>query len=244
MTAVATSAPAFGAGTQRAARYGVQRLSPTALGLVLAAHAGVWVALQSLGVVSLPTEPRPLMVELLQSAVIAPKVPEITPPKPPVAAPKPAPVSRAAPRPDVPELASESSRAEPAFEVAKAEKAPVAPAPASAAQATAPAAPAAAAPAAPVPSAPRFDAAYLDNPAPNYPPLSRRAREEGKVVLKVFVEASGLAAKLEVHSSSGFDRLDRSALSAVARWKFVPAKQGTEAVAAWVLVPIVFSLKE
>lgn len=221
-----------------------QRLSPTALGLVVLAHAGVWMALQSLGGVSLPTQPTALMVELLLPSVSTSKVPEPAPSKPVVNSLKPAAVSRAAPRPDVPLLASEASRVEPAFEVAKtekADKAPVSPPAVTAAQATAVAA---AAPAAPAPSAPRFDAAYLDNPAPHYPPLSRRAHEEGKVVLRVFVEASGQAGRVDLHTSSGFERLDRSAQTAVARWKFVPAKQGAEAVAAWVLVPIVFSLKD
>jgi protein TonB len=98
-------------------------------------------------------------------------------------------------------------------------------------------------PSAPV-APPRFDADYLDNPKPVYPPLSRRMGEEGKVVLRVFVDASGLPAQVEVRTSSGSERLDRAAVSAIGRWKFVPARQGSEAVAAWVLVPIVFSLKE
>ena len=92
-------------------------------------------------------------------------------------------------------------------------------------------------------TAPRFDADYLDNPAPTYPPLSRKAGEEGRVLLYVLVEASGLPSKIEVRTSSGFERLDRAAMAAVKRWKFVPAKQGAEAVAAWVQVPIVFSVK-
>jgi len=93
------------------------------------------------------------------------------------------------------------------------------------------------------PTAPRFDAAYLQNPAPVYPPLSRRAGEEGKVVLQVFVEASGLASTVKVQESAGVERLDQAAIAAVKRWKFIPAQRGTEAVGAWVRVPIVFSLK-
>ena len=63
------------------------------------------------------------------------------------------------------------------------------------------------------------------------------------MVLRVFVEASGVPSTVEIRTSSGFERLDKSALAAVSRWKFVPAKQGTDTVGAWVLVPIVFSLK-
>ena len=95
----------------------------------------------------------------------------------------------------------------------------------------------------PAPSAPRFDAAYLQNPAPAYPALARRAGEQGKVVLQVCVEASGIASNVLLHQSSGADRLDQSAMAAVRHWKFIPAQRGTEAIGAWVLVPIVFNLK-
>jgi protein TonB len=103
--------------------------------------------------------------------------------------------------------------------------------------------PIAAAPA-PVPAfvAARFDADYLDNPKPLYPHASRRLGEEGKVVLRVFVSAEGEAQRVEVKHSSGFPRLDQAAEGAVTRWRFVPAKRGDQAVTAWVMVPIVFSL--
>lgn len=93
-------------------------------------------------------------------------------------------------------------------------------------------------------TAPRFDADYLDNPRPAYPPLSRKANEQGKVVLWVSVDATGAAREVAVRSSSGFERLDRAAQAAVSRWRFVPARQGQMPVAATVLVPIVFSFKD
>ena len=40
-------------------------------------------------------------------------------------------------------------------------------------------------------SPPRFDAAYLNNPVPVYPNMSRRLRETGVVQLRVLVNASG-----------------------------------------------------
>ena len=92
-------------------------------------------------------------------------------------------------------------------------------------------------------TAPRFDAAYLQNPAPSYPPLARRVGEQGKVVLQVYVEPTGAASTVQLHQSSGADRLDQSAISAVRHWKFVPAQRGAEPIGAWVLVPIVFNLK-
>jgi protein TonB len=103
--------------------------------------------------------------------------------------------------------------------------------------------PVAVAPAQPPLIPPRFDAAYLDNPAPAYPSLARRMREQGKVMLRVLVSASGAAERVELRASSGSERLDLSALETVRRWRFVPAKQGADAVSAWVLVPISFSLE-
>jgi periplasmic protein TonB len=100
--------------------------------------------------------------------------------------------------------------------------------------------------AAPAPAqifAPRFDADYLDNPAPAYPPLSRRMGEHGRVLLRVHVTPDGNAAQVEIRESSGFERLDKAARDTVQRWRFVPARQGDRGVAAWVLVPISFSLR-
>lgn len=93
-------------------------------------------------------------------------------------------------------------------------------------------------------SLPRFDAAYLDNPRPVYPPLSRRMGEQGKVLLRVAVDSAGRPTDVQLHQGSGSLRLDRAALDAVRSWRFTPARQGDLAVAASVIVPIVFSLKE
>ena len=86
-------------------------------------------------------------------------------------------------------------------------------------------------------------AIYLRNPKPGYPSLSRRLSEQGTVLLRVFVNAAGDATRVDLKESSGFPRLDKAALDAVEGWKFVPAKKGDHAVAAWVVVPIKFSLK-
>ncbi len=90
---------------------------------------------------------------------------------------------------------------------------------------------------------PRFDADYLDNPAPVYPRLSKRLGEVGNVMLMVFVDADGRPGQIDIQTSSRYERLDQAAVEAVRRWKFLAAKQGERAVAAWVLVPIYFSLR-
>ena len=63
------------------------------------------------------------------------------------------------------------------------------------------------------------------------------------MVLRVLVDAAGNARQVELRTSSRFERLDEAALEAVRRWRFVPARQGDRPVAAWVLVPIVFTLE-
>jgi protein TonB len=91
-------------------------------------------------------------------------------------------------------------------------------------------------------SQPIFQADYLDNPAPAYPALSRRLGEQGRVLLRVLVNAKGRAEEVELRTPSGHARLDEAARDTVRRWRFVPARRGAEAVAAWVLIPISFRL--
>ena len=93
------------------------------------------------------------------------------------------------------------------------------------------------------PTLPGFSAAYLRNPAPRYPVAARRAGEQGTVTLRVLVLRDGLPARVDVEKSSGSAHLDAAALEAVKVWRFVPARQGTDAIESWVLVPIVFRLE-
>jgi protein TonB len=90
---------------------------------------------------------------------------------------------------------------------------------------------------------PRFNADYLQNPAPAYPALARRLREQGRVLIRVLVSVDGMPEQIELKTSSGFPRLDHSALETIRSWKFVPARQGEQKIAAWVVVPIAFTLE-
>jgi periplasmic protein TonB len=90
---------------------------------------------------------------------------------------------------------------------------------------------------------PRFDATYLQNPPPRYPLVARRRGEEGTVTLRVHVRRDGVPASVRLEKTSGSSVLDNAALEAVRAWRFAPARQGGEAVDAWVLVPIVFRLE-
>lgn len=89
---------------------------------------------------------------------------------------------------------------------------------------------------------PRFGVSYLSNPAPEYPSMSRRLGEEGRVLMKVLVSAEGAAADVQIETSSGSSRLDRAAVNAVKQWRFIPAKKNNQPLSAYVLVPISFAL--
>jgi protein TonB len=104
---------------------------------------------------------------------------------------------------------------------------------------TAPPAP----PAPPRVELPSSSADYLNNPRPPYPPLSKRLGEQGKVVVRVFIEANGAASKAEIRSSSGYDRLDQTALQTVLKWRYAPGKRNGVAEAMWFNVPISFVLE-
>jgi protein TonB len=84
---------------------------------------------------------------------------------------------------------------------------------------------------------------YLSNPAPRYPPMSRRLGEEGKILFKVFVDTEGKVKDITIQQTSGFKRLDEAALEAIRGWTFTPARRGEEKIAAWVIIPFVWSLK-
>ena len=83
---------------------------------------------------------------------------------------------------------------------------------------------------------------YRSNPAPQYPMISRRLHEEGRVVLRVRIDESGKVVDLEVHKSSGFDRLDHAGLAAVKAWTFVPRQVNGKSMGQTLLVPVLFKL--
>ena len=105
-------------------------------------------------------------------------------------------------------------------------------------------------PALPVPPAPAkialpsSDADYLSNPKPPYPPMSKRLGEQGKAIVRVLIGADGFPQKAELRQSSGFERLDQSALATVMKWRYVPGKRDGVPEAMWFSVPISFVLEQ
>jgi protein TonB len=232
-------------------RAGSRRERHLMLVLVMLVHLAGLAGIARLARPPAPVAEAPISVALIELPV---PIPPVAAPPPP-AAPEPRPVVKPHPRPKV-RTPSAPPRPTPVVPAPTVESAsaitadsvpPPAPETPREIPASAPATPPPPAPAAPEAPAPvvaaRFDAAYLNNPAPAYPPLSRRMREEGKVMLRVQVNGEGLPGKVELAESSGFGRLDNAARESVLRWRFVPAKQHGRAIDAWVIVPIVFKLE-
>jgi protein TonB len=207
---------------------GVSRNAVIVGSVVMLHVAGLW-ALQS-GLLRRAAEV--IVPAELLSEFIAPPAPRVAPPAPKVQAPRPAPMPVAiadpTPAPNAPVGVTTPQPPAPPIE------APVAP----------PAPPAPPAPSAPARiDMPSSDAAYLNNPKPGYPAISKRMGEQGKVVLRVLIGTDGLPQKVEINKSSGYDRLDRQAQEAVMRWRFVPGKRNGVPEAMWSLVPINFVLE-
>ena len=83
---------------------------------------------------------------------------------------------------------------------------------------------------------------YVREPAPHYPPQSRRLREQGLVVLRVVIDERGTACEIHIENSSGYARLDHAAREAVQRAAFRPYVEDGAPRRALVLIPIEFSL--
>lgn len=85
--------------------------------------------------------------------------------------------------------------------------------------------------------------AYGFTPRPRYPTVAIRRGYEGTVMLNVQVLPNGEPKEVTIFKSSGYKVLDKAALSAVKKWKFVPAQRGFKTVSSWAKVPIEFRLE-
>jgi protein TonB len=81
---------------------------------------------------------------------------------------------------------------------------------------------------------------------PAYPAEARQAGAEGTVVLRVQILANGRPGEISVSRSTGHSSLDDAAVVAVAKWKFVPAKDSSsgKTVACYTTLPVSFRLKD
>ena len=83
---------------------------------------------------------------------------------------------------------------------------------------------------------------FLYREIPQYPFAARRRGEEGRVVLKLTIDEKGNLLNIEVIESTGSD-FTVSAIEAVKRSKFSPAKKNNTPVVCMALLPIRFALR-
>jgi protein TonB len=113
----------------------------------------------------------------------------------------------------------------------------------------APAPPAAPVPAptpAPAPSLPRTippsAVEYLVPPTPVYSRISAKMHESGTALVRVYIDEAGLPREVQLVKSTGFARLDDSAVTAVRKVRFKPYVENGVAIAGWASIPIEFEL--
>ncbi|GAO36696.1 energy transducer TonB [Sulfuricella sp. T08] len=203
-------------------------------GLVVLLHVTVWWGYTHFKSELIPPRPLPV-VQVSLIAPPAPLEPKVVPlqPPPPKVERQPKPVVKkavSAPTP-VPVMQPVVEHAQQQAPVAIAQPSPPVPSP------PAPPAPE------PVLELPRYNAAYLSNPPPAYPLAARRRGIEGTVLVRAEISAGGECQRAELKKTSGHEMLDHAALEAVKKWRFMPAKRGSQAVVAWVEVPITFKLE-
>jgi protein TonB len=202
---------------------------------IVAAHvAGIWGLLQIREVREAVADVAPMFVSL-----IAPEPPKpLPPPPPPVQQPvpkRPPPVVIAAAPTPTPKPAPFVVPPPPPEVPVPTERPPVA---------------VVAAPAPlPPPPAPKVIPAsavqYLgDPPVPEYPRLSIRAGETGRVMLRIYIDEAGLPRTVQVERSSGHPRLDEAGAAAMKKARFKPYTENGQAVAGWAFVPLDFALEK
>ncbi|MGJ7506934.1 energy transducer TonB [Variovorax sp. GT1P44] len=203
---------------------------PTALGLsrnaviagsvVLFHVAALW-ALQS-GLLRRAAEVV-IPVEILSEFIEPPKPVEPPPPPPPPPEPKRQ-ITKTPPPPRPQAIREPKPTPAPNAPTGSIEP-PAPPAPIAPPAPPEPPAPPPAPPAPPSIQLPSSNADYLQNPKPVYPAMSKRLGEQGKTVLRVLIGVDGLPKRANILTSSGYERLDEAAKTAVMNWRFVPGKR-------------------
>lgn len=81
------------------------------------------------------------------------------------------------------------------------------------------------------------------NPKPIYPLLSRRMREQGAVQLKLCIDGRGYVESVQLAKSSGYEKLDKSAMEGVRQWKFSALEFKDRALSDCYHLPVHFRLE-
>ena len=199
-----------------------------ALAFNFAVAFGLWVGLNNATIA--------LLRDNLKAVVTTEDVKQDLPPPPPPPDFKPPPVVAV-----VPEVTLDLTRAPPpppTITVAR-----PAPPPPPAPPAPPPAVKVAPPPPPPPPSSPTPTTSHAVT-ADDYPPVSIRLQEQGKVAIKYLLKEDGTVSECAVTTSSGKSRLDDAACTMVKRrWKFKPATQSGKPVAEYLTAEVIFQLK-
>lgn len=95
----------------------------------------------------------------------------------------------------------------------------------------------------PVITAPQIDP-RIGLSEPSYPASAIRANHEGTVLLSVYVLETGRVGDVRIEQSSGYGKLDESAVREARKWRFRPGLRDGVPVAMWKQVPITFQLRD
>ena len=92
---------------------------------------------------------------------------------------------------------------------------------------------------------PRMDPAYpLKIDRYHYPPGSLRAREQGRCLVEVTIEADGRPMDAKILESSGYPRLDKACLDAFVGAHFIPAIENGAPIQKTISLPLTWMLAE
>src|SRR5690606_4833697 len=79
-------------------------------------------------------------------------------------------------------------------------------------------------------------------PTPEYPRISQRRGEQGRVIVRVLISPEGRVVDAKIQRSSGHERLDTAALKAVRTARFKPYTENGHAYRALADIPFDFVL--
>jgi protein TonB len=80
-------------------------------------------------------------------------------------------------------------------------------------------------------------------PEPLYPSIARRMGEEGKAMVRLFINESGMIEKVLLSQSSGIQRLDQAALDAAMKVRCRPFVEFGKAIKVTAIQPYIFRLE-
>ena len=78
----------------------------------------------------------------------------------------------------------------------------------------------------------------------DYPPQSKRLGEEGVTLMRLYVLEDGSIGDAQVATSSGFPRLDETAVRKLKRWRVEPGTENGKPVSMWWDLRVIWKIKQ